>query len=140
MNTAIIDLKVYVKRFHEHEKGLIKFYKENEKDLKAYFNDESIPLDIRYEEWLDLPIQLKNTQEWIIHVDDHEGNEISWYDDFNKVRYETVELPELICRLHERNDCPYQSKQKPPNWWKEEAEHFMRYCLKENVHSFVNDW
>jgi hypothetical protein len=35
MNTAIIDLKVYVKRFHEHEKGLIQFYKENEKDLKG---------------------------------------------------------------------------------------------------------
>lgn len=130
MNKKIISTELF--------KKTVKDYLSQTKILKktadAYFADESIPLEERWEVFKLCPDTLKNHDIYIVRFDlEKQFGEIFWYDDFYTDRYATVDMVDVVehCQDNETDDdC-----EKPGM-----AEAFKKEILKTNLGSFIMDW
>lgn len=120
------------------------------KKFEAIIVDKEIPLNQRWQFFIDAPSALKNQEAWIQHfkVLDRLEKNISWYDEFNTDKYQTVYMADII-HSTEDNIAYYVEHPKVKPYGKL-AKHFLddpsiidewkEEILSRNLDSFVYDW
>ncbi len=118
----------------------IRDYKNNslKQRFVEYIKDVSIPLESRWEAFLEAPMDWKYQQSYVIHFQVErklKGREISWYDDFYIEKKETVVMENIIERLEEDLDSFSEN-----GWTLELIQEFKEEILQKNIGSFDWDW
>jgi hypothetical protein len=124
-------------------------------EVKAYCQDITIPLNQRWD--IFKIANIGDTNSCIVDfesLDELLGHEVSWYDDFYKDRYATIDMVDIVERLEENvfligtDDCDTEEEWlKAPKAYEEEV----RYAIadvnkvKEEIlatftQSFLMDW
>jgi hypothetical protein len=112
-------------------------------NLVLVLADKDLPLEERWELFVNSPDMLKNHRSDIVHfkcID--KGGYFDWQQGtFNYERYETVNLVDVIHRLEHSGD--YFLKKKPGKEFLADPkfiEEFKEEILSMNLASFVYDW
>jgi hypothetical protein len=103
-----------------------------------YIQDKTIPMENRWEVFLEAPSDWKNHESYIQHFDVEKkliSREISWYDDFYIEKNETVHMENVIERLEE--DLEDFEKH---GWTKDLISELKEEILQTNLGSFNYDW
>lgn len=96
--------------------------------FQKFIVDQSIPLDERWQAWVDAPADVKNHKGWIEHFTNLPEDFIMYDGPYHAERYETVKMLNLVERIEE---AEYMSIDL--NALKEEI-------LSKNLASFTYDW
>lgn len=102
--------------------------------FQKFIVDQSVPLDERWQAWLDAPAECKNQKGWIEHFTTLPGDFIMYDGPYHAERYETVKMADFIERVEEGIACEEEEYVSIDlNALKEEI-------LSKNLASFTYDW
>jgi hypothetical protein len=143
MSTAEVKASIdSLNEFIEEFQIAVRVAKDN---FKTVIKDKSIPLKERWELFVKAPTELREKDNWIQSfkaLDEALGSQVSWYDDFNRERHETVYLLDIVSDLEYLiKDCELCSKRfevfvnKP-----ELLDQYKEEILEKNIESFEYDW
>jgi hypothetical protein len=118
----------------------IRDYKNNslKQRFVEYIKDVSIPLESRWEAFLEAPMDWKEQQSYVVNFQIErklKSREISWYDDFYIEKNETVVMENIIERIEEDLDSFSEN-----GWNLELIQEFKEEILQKNIGSFDWDW
>lgn len=110
-------------------------------DYLAYIKDRTIPLEERWNIYLQMPDFMKESDGWVEYIPIFEEHGLNWYDDFYLDRYVTINLVDIVERLEEALTeeyplCFEEKVRQIPNIVEEVKE----WVLEKNILSFINDW
>lgn len=116
-------------------------YKQDSNPLKdrflAFIKDKSVPLNERWETYLEAPREFLEHHFWVVHFDSEkllESGEISWYDDFGADRGVTVSGADIIDRMED--SIEFEDDVYTP----EIVAAFKEEILQKGLGSFDYDW
>jgi len=99
-------------------------------NLATYIRDKNISLDDRWKMFCKAPMQMRNTDSYIVTFNwEKKYHEISWYDSFGYDRYATVDMEDVITAMWENEENN-----------EEELKDMKEEILEKNLGSFIYDW
>lgn len=109
--------------------------------LESFVKNEDISWYERWEVWSKAPKLCKNHENSYPDMEDEDGNEVSWYDDFNMERRQVKTFEQICSRwdfdlkraIEKRDEMKVISLSKKQN-------HFRNEFMIRNLYSFENDW
>lgn len=136
------DVKMEIKIPYEHELDLpfirawVSSVKDIVKMIQKKLGDRGIPLETRWEMYLQIQPYLETDTCYQDFKAMNGGKEISWYDDFYLDRYAVQELDaDFVEDVMEKNeDDGWTTKEE------ELKEEILQYAFKEGYGAFRNDW
>lgn len=106
--------------------------------FEEYIKDTSIALDERWDFWVAAPVELKNKEPWVEHLD-FNGKEIGWFDSpVYAERRMDVYLEEVIEAFEGMERDSYFGINEDNK--AAAIEELKETILAANLHSFNNDW
>jgi hypothetical protein len=113
--------------------------KENLKnDFAKYIADKSIPLDERWEFFIEAPDELKNFEQWIYEF---KCLSIDWYDDFHFDRRQEVSAEYIIDSLEwKREEAEDEGDEDEAKKWRDIIPLIKEEILDQNMEGFCFDW
>lgn len=116
--------------------GLLDVIKSRKADILAFFANEEIPLETRWDLFVKAPEILVNRSPWVMRydaLDEAFGGEVVWYDDFYVERHETVCMVDLLTHDTLVENSYFKDNPDNINALKEEI-------LSTGIRTWVYDW